>query len=274
MANPKKANENEITIIQINQGELRVCIKGDSPLICEAMSYKSKGELLFPRGRLNDAEKASRMKHVPVEEYRASTYRSDDSKSKTRIIFPSAAFKKAAASSAIDIPGAAKAQIGRLLWAVGDYVEIFGVPKLLMSVVRSSDMARTPDIRTRAILPEWACSITFRFMSPMLKEATVVNLLAAGGVIRGVGGWRQEKGSGSYGQFSIVSPDDPDFARICQTGGREAQDAALASPQCYDHETEQLFAWYNDEVAKRGPDAAKSVKNGKKKADVVPEVVA
>ena len=275
MANPK-ANEvtSEIQIIRFNQGELRVCILGTSPLIMEAVSDKARRELLCPRGRLNSAERAGRLKHNPLDEYRASVYVTSDPAAKTRLAFPSAAFKKAAASAALDIPGAAKTQIGRLLWAVGDRVELFGVPKMVSTIVRSSDMAHTPDVRTRAILPEWACNLTFRFMMPLLRETAVANLLGAAGVIRGVGGWRQEKGSGSYGQFALASADDADFVRICQSGTRAAQDAALANPEYYDDETEKLFTWFASEVERRGSASGNGQPANKKRTSVTPEVSA
>ncbi|MGH8626433.1 MAG: hypothetical protein ACREYC_14585, partial [Gammaproteobacteria bacterium] len=133
----------------------------------------------------------------------------------------------------------------------GDYVAIYGIPKLLMSVVRMADMSRTPDVRTRAILPEWACRVVISFVQPILKRNAVVNLLAAAGLIQGVGDWRPEKGNGSYGQFQIVPPDDAVYRAIIRQGGREAQLKALADPENYDAETERLRAWYDTEVARR-----------------------
>ena len=68
------------------------------------------------------------------------------------------------AQAAIDVPGnAAKTQIGRLTTVEGAYVPVYGIPKLMMSTVRSKDMNRTPDIRTRAIQEQWACVIKISY---------------------------------------------------------------------------------------------------------------
>ena len=93
-------------------------------------------------------------------------------------------------------------------------------------------MARTPDIRTRAVMTEWACVISVSYVKPKLNQTSVVNLIAAGGITCGIGDWRQEKGSGSHGQFRIVGPNDKDFLRILKNGGRAAQQQALADALC------------------------------------------
>lgn len=252
MAKAKSStNETEISILEITQGSLEFCVLGQSPFIYNAMSEKARHELLMPSPKKNAAERAANLKHDPFAEYRNSVYMNRDDGAATRLNFRADAFKKALASAALDIPGAAKAQIGRLVWVVGDRVDMFGVPKLFCSVTRSADMNRTPDVRTRAILPEWACRLSIRFMRPILKDQTVANLLGAAGFTQGVGDWRQQKGSGSYGQFRLVAADDPDFVRICASGRRAEQDAALAAPEYYDEETERLIEWFKEERVRR-----------------------
>jgi hypothetical protein len=86
----------------------------------------------------------------------------------------------------------------------------------------------------------------------MMNERSVVNLFAAAGVLSGVGDWRNEKGSGTFGQFMLVDPDNELFRRIVETGGRDVQIAAMANPTAYDRETEELLAWFEVEVVARG----------------------
>lgn len=255
--------EQEISVLEVNQGVLDVCIIGVSPLIYNAMSEKAWHELLMPSGKKNAAERASTLKHEPFVEYRDSTYQNRGPSKTTRLNAPAAWFKKAMAAAALDIPGAAKSQIGRLVWAVGDRVDIYGVPQMMSAITRSADINKTPDVRTRAILPQWACRISFRYMKPILKEQTIANLLGAAGFTNGVGDWRQQKGSASYGQFMLVSQDDPRYLEIVKTGGVEAQEKALANPQFYDDETEKLMTWFTEERKRRGDNVAKP--NGKAK---------
>ena len=246
----KASTDGEISVLKIQQGVVEFCLLGSSPLIFNRMAEKAKRELLMPKGRKTAADRAQSLKHVPMDEYRASVYRTVGDSEPTRLVFPSPGFKGAMATAALDLPGAKKSEIGRLSYVEGLSVNVFGVPQIFMSVVRSADMNKTPDIRTRAILPEWACRIRVRFVMPRLREQTVANLLAAAGVTVGVGDFRQEKGKGSFGQFALVNADDPAFQRIVAEQGREAQDAALVDPVPYDADTEELLSWFSAEVVR------------------------
>ena len=248
----KTTKTTEIDVISLHQGQVTFCILGVSPFICNRVQEKAKRELLMPRGRMTGAQKASSLKHDPVAEFRGSPYRRVGD-GPTRILMKSTAFKGALASAATDMPTTvARAQINRLVWVVGEYVPIWGVPRLNMDIVRSADMNRTPDIRTRAKISEWAAEVTLRYTEPMLNPGTVGTLMAAAGMIIGVGDFRQEKGKGSNGQFMLVGSDDPDFVRIKAGGGIAAQDEALANPVCSDAETEELLGWFDQQVSAQG----------------------
>lgn len=249
-----KTNETEISVLVIKVDAVKVQIRGTTPLIYNAMAEKARHELLLPGGRKSTAQRAESLKHEPLPEFRGSVYafREVDGDMPTRLYFPTGAFKKAIAKAALDLPGVSKSQVGRLCWITEDRVPVYGVPQLLMSVVRSADMNRTPDIRTRAILPKWACEFTVKSAAPIIKTENVVRLLMAAGVLVGIGDWRQEKGAGSYGQFEIADKGDKDFAAIVKNGARKAQDEALADPVPYDDETEKLLSWFDAEIKRRG----------------------
>ena len=141
--------------------------------------------------------------------------------------------------------------MGRLSYVEGEKVPIYGIPKLFMTPVRNSGMNRAPDIRTRAIIAEWAAFVPIRYTTPMLNFRTVSTLFQAAGVICGVGDWRPEKGSGNFGTFEVVDQDDPEFLRIVKEGGRKAQEAAMKRADPYDAETEELLTWFEDEAKAR-----------------------
>lgn len=249
MTTKVKQESSEIVIEQLKMGSIKVWVKGISPLIYNAMSEKARHELLYPKGKKTAADKAGNLKHDPIEEYRNSVYKRIGT-GPTRLIFPSAAFKGAMAQAALDLPGAKKAQIGRLVWVVGDYVDLYGTPQMLMSVTRSSDMNHTPDIRTRAIVRDWACQIHVQFMKPNLNETAVGRLIDAGGILSGVGDFRQGKGKGNYGQYQMC--EEADAQNIIKSGNLVSQDAALKAPEFYDVETQGLYKWFEDERKKRG----------------------
>jgi hypothetical protein len=255
MARPKNsatdASHTITEVLKITTGTFECYVLGTSPIILNRMSEKVQRELLLPRGRKTEVEKATTLKHDPIAEYRASPYTLKDTKQPTLLAQLATAFKKALMTAALDMPGARKAQIGRLTWIEGEHVGLYGVPKLFMRTTRSADMNRTPDVRTRAIVPEWAARLEVTFVQPLITAQSVANLLAAAGITVGVGDWRPEKGAGNYGQFRIVDKDDPAFKRVVATGGRAAQQAAIDRPVCYDDETTELLSWYHDEIAIR-----------------------
>lgn len=244
--------EAEIDVLKVDHGRLDFCILGTTPIVLNRMSEKAMHELLMPKGKKTAADKASTLKHDPIAEFRASPYTDPDEGAPTFITHLSTAFKGSLKSAALDLPGANKSQIGRLTWVDGERVGIYGIPKLFMSVTRSADMNRTPDIRTRAIIPEWAARISVSFVRPILREQVVANLLASAGIIQGVGDWRPGKGSGTYGQFNLVSADDPKFMHVLKHGGRAAQIAAMDSPEPYDRESSEMLDWFKVESNRRG----------------------
>ncbi len=249
---PKQKNEESIDILTVDKGQIQFCILGTTPLILNRMSEKAMRELLAPKGKKTAADKAANLKHIPLEEFRSSPYIDRNPNGPTLLQHLASAFKGSLKGAAVDLPGAKKAQIGRLTWVEGERIAIYGVPQMIMSVVRSADMNRTPDVRTRAIVPQWACVVTVSYVQPLLRQQSVANLMASAGIMQGIGDWRTEKGAGNYGSFELVEQDDPRFLAIRQNGGRAAQIAAMENPEPYDEETAELYQWFLGEASRRG----------------------
>lgn len=247
-----KSDTLEIDVIDFRRGSMTAWLLGDTPFYCNRMAEKAKRELLMPHGRRTISERATILKHAPYAEYRASPYlRRGDGE--TRIMMVASAPKKALAQAAIDMPTAiAKAQINRLVSTPEEYIPIWGVPRLAMDVVRQAGINRAPDIRTRARIDRWATRVVVQWAEPMLNESKVATLLAASGVICGIGDWRQEKGGGSNGLYRLVASDNPELLSIIESGGITEQDAALREPECANAESEELLAWYLAELGRRG----------------------
>ncbi len=248
----KKDEIGEIAIMEVRRESLEVCILGTSPLIMHCMSEKAQQELLLPAGRKSPAARQATLKHNPIQEFRASPYFIEDEDAPTLLALLPSMFKGAIRTAALDTAGANKSQIGRLVNVRGERLPVWGIPHVFMSIVRNSDINHTPDVRTRAICKEWACRLRLEYATPILRQQSIMNLLAFAGFQSGCGDWRQEKGSGSYGSFRICDSDDPDFLRIMRTMGREAQQEALDSPVSYNAETGKMLAWFDVEVRRRG----------------------
>jgi hypothetical protein len=253
----RQAKEEEFAIQPLETRQIELYILGTSPMIQNRLPKKAREQLLLPPRATNKAARELTQKHNPPEEYRDSVYRCRDPKAPTMVHIPTGAFKKAMAQAALDIPGATKAEIGRLVSVLSPTVYLYGKPYLYMAVVRQAGINRTPDIRTRAIFPQWCCKILVRYVVGKIRQTDIVNLNSAAGIITGIGDGRTEKGTFDFGQWEIVNQDDKRWHEIANQG-RAVQIAALNDPECFDEDTEELFAWYEVEIKRREADRGKA----------------
>lgn len=229
---------------------IQLTILDTSPLILHFLSKEARHNLVLPPGRKTQVQKQITQKHNLLEEFRSAAHYLPDGD--TLLCIKAKGIKDAMLTAALDLPGARKAQIGRLVWVLGDYVPVYGIPYIYSTDVRNSDINRTRDMRTRPIIPRWTATVTITYVAPLLTPQAVTNLLVAGGVTAGVGDWRPEKGNGNYGQFEVRNPDDPEVLEIMRTGGRDAQTIAMENPEPYDEDTAELLSWYKEQVARLG----------------------
>jgi hypothetical protein len=250
----KDSDGGPIEIKLVEKGRISIRLLGTSSLLQNRQSEKAQRQLLLPATK-NRGERATTLKHQPLDEFRDSAYRYRVDTMPTRCYMPSTAFKKALMTAALDLPGAAtKAGVGRHVSVMGETVPIWGVPRLRADMVRQAGIQRTPDVRFRTELPMWATEITIQFARLGLTETSVVNLVAAAGVICGVGDFRQEKGASDHGQWVIAgegSPEADQWHEIVESGGREAQDVAFLNPDMND-DTLELLQWFDAEIQRRG----------------------
>jgi len=248
-----------IEIQEVKQGTLDIFLVGTSPLLLNRMSEKAKRELLIPRGRLSAADKLTKLKHVPIDEFRAAAHRLPDGE--TLLAFPSSGFKAAMSTAAIDLPGTKKSQIGRWCYVDGEYTRIWGVPYLYMTTVRMADMNRTPDIRTLCIVPKWAARVRVNYVQSFLSVNAVANLVAAGGIYVGIGDGRPEKGKLSFGRYRVVEEDDAEFNQIVKEGGREVQLKAMQDATPYDGQSAEMLDYHESELKRRNFETSTKAKS-------------
>jgi hypothetical protein len=193
------------------------------------------------------------MKHEPFQEFREAAYQFDDHEAgATRLYQPASSIKAAIRDVAIDMIGARKAQIGRLTTVIGNKLPLYGAPVLNTMLVRSSDMNRTPDVRTLPVLRRWAIpNVTVRFVDSLIKRESIANLMANAGIIVGIGDGRPQHGYFDFGMWRLCADDDKELKEIMKIGGRAAQDKALAEPEFFDLESEKLITWFLSEQRKR-----------------------
>lgn len=243
----KKANE-VLQIDALKQGRVTLRLIGTTPFYFNAMSAKAKRSLMIGGGKKTAAEKRE-IKHNPEQEYRDSVYRQPNGD--TLLCFPAPGIKAAMATAALETAGVTKSSVQRLIFLPQQKVNIWGKPQLKMDIVRSADMNKTPDVRTRAFLPRWCAEVDIAFVTPTLSAHSIVSLLSNAGVVCGIGDFRQEKGKGSYGTFAVAGTDDMgDWQGMwdeISAEGRDAQQAALDDPEYADQETADLMEMMEEE---------------------------
>lgn len=246
----KSQTTTTLHIDALKQGRVKMRIIGTTPMFFNAMSAKTKRTLLIGGGKKTASEKKE-IKHDPEAEFRDSVYTT--STGPTLLAFPAPGIKNAMATAALVTDGVKKTDVQRLIFLPQERVSVWGRPYLRMDVVRSADMNRTPDVRTRAFLPLWCAEIDIAYVTPTLSAHSIATLLANAGVVCGIGDFRQEKGKGGYGTFAVVSDDEQEKAweHITTHEGREVQEAAMADPQTYDEDTRALWAMLRQERMRR-----------------------
>jgi hypothetical protein len=241
----------EIIIRPIRYVETTVRIIGMTPLYMHAMAAKAKRTLLLGGGKKTAADKVE-IKHDPETEFREAAYTLEDGP--TLLAMMAGAVKSAMGTAALVTPGMKKVDVQRLVKLPQEFFPVWGKPYLKCDVVRSADMNRTPDVRTRPILPNWCGEIVIQYATPHLSSVGIYNLISNAGNVAGIGDFRQEKGRGNYGTFSPVMDGDEEmeakYAAIVEQS-REVQQAAMEAAEPYDAPTRELLAIVRQEQLRR-----------------------
>ena len=247
---PKKTETTEINVKPLRRATTRLRIVGETAMFQNRMASKARQTLLVGGRKKTTADRAA-LKHDPLQEYRdsAEILPSGPTALGLRVV----AVKAAMCSAAIETEGMTKAGTQRLLFMPGDFTPLYGTPQLRMDVTRSADVARTPDIRTRAFLPKWGAEIEIQYIVPQLSATAVVSLLCNAGVLIGLGDYRQEKGKGAFGSFRVLGEgeQDDEWDDLVANHGRAAQEAALAEPEYANQDTIDLMEFFLEEQKRR-----------------------
>lgn len=244
--------DDTLQIDALKQGRVTLRMIGSTPFYFNAMSAKAKRSLLIGGGKKTAAEKKE-LKHDPETEFRDSIYRAPHGD--TLLCFPAPGVKAAMATAALETAGVTKAAVNRLIFLPEQKIRVWGRPFLKMDVVRSADINRTPDVRTRAFLPQWCAEVDIAFVTPTLSVHSIVSLLTNAGTVCGLGDFRQERGKGSYGTFAVTGSEDMgDWQEAWDkitAEGRDVQQEAMDDPVCADQDTEDLMELLEEERARR-----------------------
>ena len=236
--------DDAIVVPTLDTETRRFALVGETGLYCHRMSAKAKRQLMIG-GRKKTAAERLHLKHDPRAEFLDSMHVHEGFHPHAHVKFPAMAIKSAMGTAALAVPGVRKTDVNRLVFMPDEFVPVFGLPRLRMDIARSSDINRTPDVRTRAYFAAWATEVTIRFARPALSVQSVAALLTNAGVMCGIGDNRQERGNGSFGTFRLVDDIPADLLDV------DAQWDAIESPEPANPETEELMAEFDLEVESR-----------------------
>lgn len=251
MATQKAKTETaEIRVEPLRRASVKLRIIGETPLFQNRMAAKAAQQLLVGGRRKTKADRAE-IKHDPLTEFRNSAEILKDGP--TALGLRVIAVKAAMATAALETAGLTKTSAQRLIFMPGDFTPLYGTPQLRMDIVRSADINRTPDVRTRAYLPVWGAEIEIQYVVPQLSAQSVVSLLCNAGVLVGVGDYRQEKGKGAFGSFRVIGEGqkDDEWDDLVANHGRAVQVPALAEPEYADKDTADLMEFFFEETQRR-----------------------
>ena len=249
---PVKTQNTTMEIHALKQGRIKLRMISQTPMYFNSMGAKAWRDLLVGGGKKTAAQKKD-IKHNPEQEFRDSVYKK--STGDTYLCFPAAGVKGAMSTAALETAGITKSSVQRLIFLPESHIQIWGKPYMKMDIVRSADMNKTPDVRTRAFLPNWCAEVEIRFVTPTLSSHSIVSLLQNAGQIVGIGDFRQEKGRGGFGTFSVAGSEDMgDMQEIWDEitqEGRDIQEAAMNEPECFDDQTAELMEFLQEERLRR-----------------------
>ena len=252
MTSKMKPQAASLDIHPLKQGRLKLRMIGQTPLYFNSMSSKAMRDLLIGGGKKTAAQR-KQIKHNPEQEFRDSVYKKNFGE--TLLCFPAPGVKGAMATAALETDGITKSSVQRLIFLPQTHIQIWGIPQLKIDMVRSADMNKTPDMRTRAYLPYWCAEVEIAYVQPTLNAHSIVSLLTNAGAVVGIGDFRQEKGRGSFGTFSVHTEESMgSFQKQWDTlmgQGREVQQHHMDNPLYADDQTAELMAFLEEERARR-----------------------
>lgn len=188
-----------VEVMEFNINEVKIPIKGISPLIVHAWSEKVKREMADKQ-----AGKAKNKKHdirVPEEDYENAKHKSSQGWEG----FPAAGFKAAMVRGA-KMTGLVMKDTQTGFFVKADceetqLVRIIAEPRMRTDMVRVG--MGSADIRYRPEYVNWSAILTIEYNAGVISLDQIYQLVKAAGYGCGVGEMRPEKTKFNYGRFDL-----------------------------------------------------------------------
>ena len=196
----KKTEEVKDITVSLEVKTIRIPIEGISPLIMNRFDEKSKQQIEESAPGMKQGGKKKNIV-PPEEQYERSIHYCTDGSCG----FPANAFKDAMVTTAYRTFGRPMTTTRSAFHVIADDPAALEVQRLGEDMVRVGGIQKVAAPRYRAEFPVWSAVITIQFLANVITEEELIGLLNAAGFACGIGEWRPEKSSGSYGLFRVVN---------------------------------------------------------------------
>lgn len=198
---PEK-NQEKIVIPPISKKVVTITIEGDSPLLVNKFSEKSKREMLEKQMK---KAKGARENRDPLAEIEAATYYMPDRKSYG---IPASGIKNCAVSACRFVDGIKMTQAKGSFFVLEDAdglckIQTKGKPEIDERMVCIGPFGKkTKMVRFRPRFDKWSCSFRVLYSPDLISPEQLANLFERAGFSVGLCEYRPEK-SGNLGMFSV-----------------------------------------------------------------------
>lgn len=210
---PTKQAALSIEIPELNIGMMSLTLVGDSPLLMNKFSEKSKEQMEGAQTGKAVLGKKGRAPKDPIDCFLRACHtvggpatlvkKGGQVYAKGNFIFPGGGFKKSAVRAAQDV-GLKMTDMRRVFHVMQDDVPIISksLPKMVRHTVRIGQ-GKT-DLRYRPQFDSWSVKLNITYNASVITPAQIANLFNGAGFGVGIGEWRPER-SGSFGMFHVAS---------------------------------------------------------------------
>lgn len=188
----------EIKTSPIKVETMTVRIKGESPLLMEKFSDRTRQQLVNVITGKGREKNKNRDLNVEVQE---KIHKLPNGKPG----LPCTAFKRAMVEASVYVEGMDKKRVRGSVYVIGDLTPLkYKKMTVHKCLGRDAGINRAPREIWRPQFHDWECELSIRYNAAQVTPNNIVELLKVSGFSMGVGGWRPQC-DGSFGMFNVVT---------------------------------------------------------------------
>lgn len=189
-----KPEKKQIDIPAPKVVQIEVTVEGITPLLMHQFGKKARDQMENAQGQKAKKGKEAR---DPKAEYLECIYRDEDGDEALPVVN-----FKAAMLRAWELVGLKNKNAIRFgIMIPGEFVKVEGKHRMRRDYVRLANGVAS--LTYRAEFPKWSVTVPMRVNINVISVEQALNVIAEAGQSCGVGDWRPEKSSGTFGMWKI-----------------------------------------------------------------------